>query len=54
MMMAPISARLGNNIARIPWHLALQRLRAAIEDVGTLMTGDKEYFWAKHHSIGGK
>jgi hypothetical protein len=37
-----------------PWHLALQRLRIAIEDVGTMMTGDKEYFWTKSHSIGGK
>jgi hypothetical protein len=35
-----------------PWHLALQRLRTAIEDVGTLMTGDREYFYGKHHSFG--
>jgi hypothetical protein len=42
-------------MARMPaTRLAPQRLRAAIEDVGSMMTGDRECFWGKHHSIGGK
>lgn len=32
------------------WCQVMQRLRAAIDDVGTLTTGDKEYFHAKPHS----
>jgi hypothetical protein len=44
----------GCDLGDTPWHLALQRLRTAIEDVGTSMTGDQEYFWTKGHSIGGK
>ena len=44
----------GADAGDTPWHLALKRLRTAIEDVGTMMTGDREYFHAKHHSIGGK
>jgi hypothetical protein len=36
------------------WCLALQRLRSAIDEIGSRMTGDREYFWTKGHSIGGK
>jgi hypothetical protein len=43
----------GCDAGNSPWHQTLQRLRAAIEDVGTIMTGDSEYFWTKRHSIGG-
>ena len=36
-----------------PTSLALQQLKKAIDDVAAAVTGDPEYFWAKHHSIGG-
>jgi hypothetical protein len=39
----------GADAGDTPWHLALKRLRTAIEDVGTMMTGDREYFHAKAH-----
>jgi hypothetical protein len=36
-----------------PTSLALQQLKKAIDEVAAALTGDWEYFWAEHHSIGG-
>lgn len=36
-----------------PMSLALQALQRAIDDVAQALTGKRDYFWAKHHSIGG-
>ena len=35
-----------------PLSLALQTLHKAIDDVAEAVTGRRDHFWAKHHSIG--
>jgi len=34
-----------------PMSLALQALQKAIDDVAEVLTSNREYFWAMHHSI---
>lgn len=41
----------GSDAGDTPWLQALQRLRSAIDEVGSRMTGDQTYFHAKSHSI---
>jgi hypothetical protein len=40
----------GCDLSDNAWCQTLQRLRSAIDDIGTLLTGDPEHFHAKPHS----
>lgn len=41
-------ADMGND----PLSLALQALHKNIDDIAEAVTGRRDYFWARHHSIG--